>query len=58
MIGLFTRAKVIRLLSGAQQENEGLAGVWNAPMAGLYTYGNLEGLQMANINFILLLTAG
>ena len=23
----------------AQQENEGLAGVWNAPMAGFYTYG-------------------
>ena len=23
----------------AQQENEGLAGVWNVPMAGFYTYG-------------------
>jgi hypothetical protein len=23
----------------AQQENDGLADVWNAPMAGFYTYG-------------------
>ena len=23
----------------AQQENEGLSSVWNAPMAGFYTYG-------------------
>jgi hypothetical protein len=23
----------------AQQENEGLCGVWKVPMAGFYTYG-------------------
>jgi len=23
----------------AQQENDGLAGVWNSPMAGFYSYG-------------------
>jgi hypothetical protein len=23
----------------AQEENEGLSGVWNVPMAGFYTYG-------------------
>ena len=35
----FSPMLAIVFISMAHDENEGLATVWNAPMAGFYTYG-------------------